>query len=248
MEGARDDPYCDRGPASLGWGCSVPEKSGHTRPGGYVEAVEQDAPGALTGQENPDDRGRWPEGMGVPGTPQGPHVGQGASGPPPPPAAPQPGFIQPPFGQPGYAQQSYGQPPTARIHTASRHTARIHTASRHTASRHTASRRTVTTIRPNPYGQPGYGYGHTAQTNGFAIASLCCSIGAVLLIGVPALLGVIFGFVGRSQIARSNGTQKGGGLALAGIIIGLAVLAFWILIFVAIAVAHPECSTPGGRC
>jgi hypothetical protein len=175
-----------------------------------------------------------PRAWEVPGTPQGPHVGQGASGPPPPPAAPQPGFIQPPFGQPGYSQQSYGQPPYGQ--------------NPYGQPPYGQNPYGQPPYGQNPYGQPGYGYGHTAQTNGFAIASLCCSIGAVLLIGVPALLGVIFGFVGRSQIARSNGTQKGGGLALAGIIIGLAVLAFWILIFVAIAVAHPECSTPGGRC
>jgi hypothetical protein len=25
-------------------------------------------------------------------------------------------------------------------------------------------------------------------------------------------------------------------------------LAFWILVIVAIAISHPECSTPGGRC
>jgi hypothetical protein len=67
------------------------------------------------------------------------------------------------------------------------------------------------------------------------------------LIGFPAILGVIFGFVGRSQINRSNGAQKGGGLALAGIIIGLLVLAFWLLV-IAIAIAHPECATNRGGC
>jgi hypothetical protein len=180
-----------------------------------------------------------PRGWEGPGTPQGPYAEQGVSGPPPPPSAPQPGFLQPPYGQPAYgqppyAQNPYGQPPYAQ--------------NPYGQPPYAQNPYSQNPYGQNPYGQPGYGYGHTAQTNGFAIASLCCSIGAVLLIGVPALLGVIFGFVGRSQIARSNGTQKGGGLALAGIIIGLAVLAFWILLFVAIAIAHPECSTPGGRC
>jgi uncharacterized protein YqgC (DUF456 family) len=38
-------------------------------------------------------------------------------------------------------------------------------------------------------------------------------------------LGVIFGFVARSQIKRSGGSQKGSGLALAGIIVGFVVIA-----------------------
>ena len=45
---------------------------------------------------------------------------------------------------------------------------------------------------------------------------------------VPAVLAVIFGFVARSQIRQSAGTQRGDGLALAGIIVGFA----WIALFV----------------
>lgn len=180
-----------------------------------------------------------PRGWDVPGTPQGPYADHGGSPPPPPPSAPQPGFLQPPFGQPGYSQQSYGQPQPVQP---------PYGQNPYGQNPYGQNPYSQQSYGQNPYGQPGYGYGQTAQTNGFAIASLCCSIGSVFLLGVPAVLGVIFGFVGRSQIARSNGTQKGGGLALAGIIIGFAILAFWILLIVAIAVAHPECSTPGGRC
>jgi hypothetical protein len=116
-------------------------------------------------------------------------------------------------------------------------------------------------VVPPPYGQPPYsqpqygqpvygqyGYGISPRNNGFAIASLCCSSGGLVLVGIPSILGVIFGFVGRSQIRRSNGTQRGGGLAVAGIVIGFAVLAFWGIVFVAIAIIHPECSTFRGRC
>ena len=39
------------------------------------------------------------------------------------------------------------------------------------------------------------------------------------------ILAVIFGFVARSQIKRSNGTQRGSGMALAGIILGFVWLA-----------------------
>jgi len=38
------------------------------------------------------------------------------------------------------------------------------------------------------------------------------------------ILAVVFGFVARSQIKRSNGTQRGSGMALAGIILGFVWL------------------------
>jgi hypothetical protein len=65
------------------------------------------------------------------------------------------------------------------------------------------------------------------QTNGLAIASLVCACAGFLFF-LPAILGIIFGFVSRSQIRRSGGTQGGDGLALAGIIVGFA----WIGLFV----------------
>jgi uncharacterized membrane protein len=76
-----------------------------------------------------------------------------------------------------------------------------------------------------------------------AIASLCCSIAGVILIGVPALVGVVLGFVARSQINNSRGTQKGGGLAIAGIIVGIAVVAIYIIAIV-VEVTHPNCRGP----
>ncbi len=69
-----------------------------------------------------------------------------------------------------------------------------------------------------------------ARTNGFAIASLVCSITGVLFFSIPSVLGVIFGFVARSQIRRSNGTQSGDGMALAGVIVGFCVIGFWVLV------------------
>ena len=48
---------------------------------------------------------------------------------------------------------------------------------------------------------------------------------------VPAVLGIIFGFVARSQIRRSGGTQGGDGLAIAGIIVGFA----WIALIVTVS-------------
>jgi hypothetical protein len=76
-----------------------------------------------------------------------------------------------------------------------------------------------------------------------AIASLCCSVAGVLLIGVPAVIGVILGFVARSQINNSRGALKGLGFATAGIIIGFIVVAFYIL-FIIVAATHPHCRGP----
>ena len=90
----------------------------------------------------------------------------------------------------------------------------------------------------------GYGYGQPLpygvlatrkKTNGLAIASLVCSCAGIFLIGIPAVLGIIFGFVARSQIRRSQGTQGGDGLALAGIIVGFAVVALLVVAFVVAA-------------
>jgi len=57
-----------------------------------------------------------------------------------------------------------------------------------------------------------------------AIASLVLSILGLVLFGIGSLLGIIFGFVSRGQIKRANGTQKGAGLALSGIIVGFVTL------------------------
>ena len=90
----------------------------------------------------------------------------------------------------------------------------------------------------SPYQPYGYGqqtpYGAVARrkTNGLAIASLVCSCAGIFLIGIPAVLGIIFGFVARSQIRQSQGTQGGDGLAMAGIIVGFGVVALLVVVFV----------------
>jgi hypothetical protein len=61
---------------------------------------------------------------------------------------------------------------------------------------------------------------------------LVCSITGILLLALPAVIGLIFGFVARSQIRQSNGAQTGGGMALAGIIVGIAVIGFWALLLI----------------
>ncbi|HTV11546.1 MAG TPA: DUF4190 domain-containing protein [Acidimicrobiales bacterium] len=82
-----------------------------------------------------------------------------------------------------------------------------------------------------PYPQFGGVYVGTPRTNGLAIASLVCSIGGVFICPLAVILGPIFGFVARGQIRRSNGAETGSGLALAGIIVGLSLIAICAAIF-----------------
>ncbi|HEY1445647.1 MAG TPA: DUF4190 domain-containing protein [Acidimicrobiales bacterium] len=69
------------------------------------------------------------------------------------------------------------------------------------------------------------------RTNGLAIASLVCSCAGFLFI-VPGVLGVIFGFIARSQIRQSGGSQGGDGLALAGILVGFAWIGLFVIVFI----------------
>ena len=80
------------------------------------------------------------------------------------------------------------------------------------------------------YQQPGYQQSMQSQkTNGFAIASLVCSLLCI------SLLGIIFGHVGLSQINRNR--EGGRGLAVAGLILGyiglVATIAIYVLVFAA---------------
>jgi hypothetical protein len=72
------------------------------------------------------------------------------------------------------------------------------------------------------------------RTNGLAIASLVCACAGFLFF-VPGVLGVIFGFIARSQIRQSGSTQGGDGLALAGIIVGFAWIALLVIVIIASA-------------
>ncbi len=90
-----------------------------------------------------------------------------------------------------------------------------------------------------PYGAgqyAPYGSAQTRKTNGLAVASLVCSCAGIFLLGVPCILGIIFGFVARGQIRQSKGAQGGEGLALAGIIVGFAMIALLVLAIVVAAV------------
>jgi hypothetical protein len=78
------------------------------------------------------------------------------------------------------------------------------------------------------------------QTNGMAVASLVAScVGVVpFFFGLPCVLGIIFGFVAKSQIRRTNGMQQGSGLATAGIIVGFALIGLFVIFIIVIASLH----------
>lgn len=86
--------------------------------------------------------------------------------------------------------------------------------------------------RPQQYGQqypqsPYPGQGVANRTNTMAILSLVFAF-------VFFPLGIVFGFVARSQIKRTG--EEGSGLALAGIIVGFAATAILVAYLVVVAV------------
>lgn len=72
-----------------------------------------------------------------------------------------------------------------------------------------------------------------------AIASLVCSLAGVVFCGIPAVLGVIFGFVGLSQ--TKDGARNGRGMAIAGLVVGLVVVLAWGALWVAVAASPNNC-------
>ena len=89
----------------------------------------------------------------------------------------------------------------------------------------------MSTALPPP-GTPPYAYG--PRTNSMAIASLVTSILSwVLCPLLAAVLAVIFGHVARNQIKQTG--EAGGGLALAGLIVGYSNLGCSV-IFIAVYV------------
>jgi len=82
--------------------------------------------------------------------------------------------------------------------------------------------------QPHPQGIPTQ-----PKTSGLAIASLVCGI-LSLYLGLPALLGIIFGIIALRQINGSAGVITGKGLAIGGLVTSalaiIAILAILLLI------------------
>lgn len=68
------------------------------------------------------------------------------------------------------------------------------------------------------------------KLNGFAVASMV--LGILGLFGITALLAVVFGHLALAQIKSAKGWQRGTGMALAGVILGWAFIAFLVLALV----------------
>ena len=97
---------------------------------------------------------------------------------------------------------------------------------------------------PPPYAAPPwFAYPPSPRANGLAVASLVCSIVGFFLLGVPSIVGIVLGFVGRARIRRSAGAEQGSGLATAGVVVGFVAVALWVLIFVLPAVFGSTRST-----
>jgi hypothetical protein len=92
-----------------------------------------------------------------------------------------------------------------------------------------------------PYGQPAYAPAAGGSMNGLAIASFVCSV--VGFFFITFIVAIVLGFVARSQIKNSGGRQRGDGLAIAGIIIGFAWVAFYVLIIIIGAVGNNTSSS-----
>jgi hypothetical protein len=99
---------------------------------------------------------------------------------------------------------------------------------------------------PNPYLSYGFAQHHGSgaaiapKTNGLAIASLICSCAGLFFL--PAIPGIVLGFVAHAQIKRSNGAQRGDGLAIAGIIVGFGWL---VLLALGIALGARNTTSSG---
>lgn len=105
---------------------------------------------------------------------------------------------------------------------------------------------TQITDQPQPY-PPHYPYPYPyapvqRRANGLAIASMV--LGITWLWWIGSILAIVFGIVAHRQIRDSNGTQSGGGIATAGIVLGwIGIVTF--VGFMAIMIAASASTSTG---
>lgn len=68
------------------------------------------------------------------------------------------------------------------------------------------------------------------KSNGFAIASMV--LGIIWIYWIGSILALVFGYIARGQIRRSQGTQSGDGMAIAGIVLGWIGVGILLLLIV----------------
>lgn len=84
----------------------------------------------------------------------------------------------------------------------------------------------------NPYGGVPPQHFQPQRTNGLAITSLVTGIVGFICCGPLAIVAIVTGFIGKNQIDKDP-NQKGRGLAIAGIVIGIVAIAFAIIMYFA---------------
>lgn len=75
-------------------------------------------------------------------------------------------------------------------------------------------------------------------TNGLAVASMV--LGIVWIYWIGSILALIFGYVAKGQIDRSQGRQGGRGMAIAGIVLGWVGIGMMALGIIAFIVSKPH--------
>jgi hypothetical protein len=93
------------------------------------------------------------------------------------------------------------------------------------------------------YPQP-YGYPQARKTNGFAIASLVCSVAGFFAWVLGPILGIVFGVLALR--ATSSGREAGRGLAISGIVVGSLMLLLNVGEIVAVVHGHTGTTHGGG--
>jgi hypothetical protein len=93
------------------------------------------------------------------------------------------------------------------------------------------------------YRTGGRGPAAAPSTNGLAIASMV--LGILWIWWVGSILALVFGYMAKRQIAESGGSQSGGGMATAGIVLGWIGVATLIGFIVLFAVGSTEFSMNG---
>jgi hypothetical protein len=66
---------------------------------------------------------------------------------------------------------------------------------------------------------------------------MVCGIAGFTCCFVPSILGIVFGFIARNRIKKSNGTLQGAGMATAGIICGLVAVALFVVYILIVAIS-----------
>jgi len=75
----------------------------------------------------------------------------------------------------------------------------------------------------------------SAKTNGLAIASMV--LGIVWVYWIGSILALVFGYMAKSRIDRSESRETGRGMAIAGIVLGWIGIGTLVIVIISVAVA-----------